>query len=286
MTDIATTPPNKGQVSPWGLLRRSSKLILALAVAGGLLGVAASQVIKPKWVAKTTVQIGQLASSSSQGISVRLIENQLTAADRYNLPAARLEVIQAMGLPSPDSNRDAKIVFDTLRAAAGKSPDVINLQVSGYSRESALAAIEASYVTLSNAHRRLFEPSYDRMKQELAAINAKLAEADREYNTALQSLKGTVAKGGSNSGQDVLVTNLTMVINERVLSLRDRERQLQEALEVVRTYPTRLLGQHYVPEEPSTPGLLLLVVAGAALGLVIGALVAFVRRPADQEANQ
>ncbi|TXI82685.1 MAG: hypothetical protein E6Q40_12015 [Cupriavidus sp.] len=96
MTDFASAPAARAPVSPLVLLKRSSKLILALGVVGAIAGGAASQVIKPKWVAKTTVQIGQLASVSLAGVTTRLIENQLTAADRYNLPASRLEVLQLM----------------------------------------------------------------------------------------------------------------------------------------------------------------------------------------------
>ncbi|TXI82684.1 MAG: hypothetical protein E6Q40_12010 [Cupriavidus sp.] len=170
-------------------------------------------------------------------------------------------------------------MFDTLRAGTGKSPDVINLQVSGYSRESALAAVDASYRLLSKQHHKLFDPSYERMTQELNVVNSKLAEAEQDYKKALQSLKGGVAKGNANATEDVLVTNLAMVIEGRVANLRNQARQLQESLEPSRTYPTRLLGEHYVPDEPSTPSTALLVIACTALGLTIGALVAFIRRP-------
>ncbi len=278
MTDISSAPDTRAPVTTLGLLLNSSKLIIAVGVVGAIVGFGASQVIKPKWAAKMTVQVGQLATATQAGITLRLVENQLTAADRYNLPTSKLEVIRAMGLPDPDSDRDSKLVFDTLRASTGKSPDVISLQVSGYTREAAIAAMSASFKVLAATHSQLFDPTYTRMKAELDDLHAQLNNAENEYDKSVQSLKSNVSKGNQNAAQDMLVTNLANVINSRILNLKQQSNQLQEALEPSRTYPTRVLGEPYVPEEPSTPGTALLVASGLALGLGLGALFAFVRR--------
>ncbi|WP_454757265.1 hypothetical protein [Cupriavidus campinensis] len=278
MTDLSSPPQSQAPVTPLGLLMKNSKLIVALGLVGALAGLGASQVVKPRWVAKLTVQIGQLASANQGSMTFRLLENQLTAADRYNLPASRLQVVQAMGLPSPSASPEARLVFDSLRASTGKSPDVISLQVSGYSRGQALSAMAASYKVLSTEHSKLFDPTYNQMKAELDDVNAKLDGAEKEYNQSLQSLKGSVAKGTGNAAQDVLVTNLATVINGRILDLKRLATQLRDALAPSRTYPTRMLGELFVPDEPNTPGPALLIASGTALGLALGALIAFLRR--------
>lgn len=259
------------------LLRRYSKLLIALGVVGALAGFAASQVMKPKWTARATVQVGQLASIASGGITFRLIENQLTVADRYNLPAMRLQVLQSLGLPAPGSNAEANLYFESMRAVTGKSPDVVNLQVSGYTRESALAALNASFTVLNAAHSPLFNPTVARMKSDLDQIVGKLAIAQQEYDKSVIALRTGSARGVSNTTQDVLVTNMATVINTQILDLKKQATQIQEALEPSRTYPTRMLGAAYAPEKASTPGPLLLTMAGLALGIVIGALFLFVR---------
>ncbi|WP_454764678.1 hypothetical protein [Cupriavidus campinensis] len=279
MTDKFSPSVTGSPVTPLGLLLKSSKLIVALGIAGAVAGFGAAQVIKPRWVAKMTIQIGQLASANQNGITLRLVENQLTTVDRYNLPASKLQVVRSLGLPLPTENRDSRLVFDSLRASTGKSPDVVTVQVSGYSREKALAAMAASFNVLSKEHSKLFDPSYIQMKVELDDVNARLENVEREYEKSLQSLKSNLAKGSTNTAQDVLVTNLATVINARVYDLKQTANQLQDALAPSRTYPTRMLGELYVPEEPGTPSTALLVASGAALGLVIGALLAFVRRP-------
>lgn len=277
MTEIARDPENPTGVTPSELLKRSWKLIVLLGAVGALGGAAAGMVIKPKWVAKVTVQVGQLSSASPNGISSRLLENQLTVADRFNAPTLRLDVLHAMGFPGPASHRDAQLYFDTLRAGTGRSPDTVNLQVSGYSREGAIDAIKASFQVLSAAHSQLFDPTFVRLKSELDELNGKMAASQQEYDKSLQALKASAGRT-SSSAQDILVTNLTSVLNNQVLDLKKQTALTQESLEPARTYPTRMLGQPYAPEEPSTPGPALLTVAGTALGIVIGALIAFVRR--------
>jgi len=260
---------------------KSSKLIVALGVVGALAGFGASQVIKPRWTAKMTVQIGQIASAGPGGMTLRLVENQLTSVERYNLPASRQGVVQALGLPDPDSSRDAMIIFDTLRANASKSPDVLSLQVSGYSRASAMAAMAASFKILSAEHVKLFEPTLERMKAELEDTTARLDVARRAYDRSITSLKSRATKGdvGQDSSRDVLLTNMTTAINTQILELKAQSERQQDELEPSRTYPTRVLGEPFAPEAPSTPGAMLLVMAGTALGLVIGTLIAFLRRP-------
>lgn len=277
MIEIARNPATSTAETPTELLKRSWKLIILLGAIGALAGATASMVLKPKWVAKVTVQVGQLSAATQNGVSSRLIENQLTVADRFNTPSLRLEVLHTMGFPSPASHRDAKLYFDTLRAGAGRSPDTVNLQVSGYSRDGALNAMNASFKVLAAAHNLLFDPTVSRLKTELNDVKDKVTAAQDEYNKSLQTLRSSSTKS-SSSAQDVLVTNLTSVLNNQVLELKRQAALTQESLEPARTYPTRMLGEPYAPEEPSTPGPTLLTIAGTALGIVIGALIAFVRR--------
>ncbi|PLQ01554.1 Wzz/FepE/Etk N-terminal domain-containing protein [Cupriavidus pauculus] len=278
MTEIARDPENAAAVTPSELLKRSWKLIVLLGALGALGGATAAMVIKPRWVAKVTVQVGQLSAATNLGgINSRLIENQLTVADRFNAPAARLQVLRTMGYPTPASHRDAQLYFDTMRAGTGRSPDTVNLQVSGYSRDGAVSAMSASFKVLAATHNLLSEPTISRIKSELDGINDKLTATQQEYDKSLQALK-TGATKSSSSAQDILATNLVTVLNAQILDLRKQAALAQESLEPARTYPTRMLGEPYAPDEPSTPGPALLTIAGAALGMVIGALIGFLRR--------
>jgi uncharacterized protein involved in exopolysaccharide biosynthesis len=60
--------------------------------------------------------------------------------------------------------------------------------------------------------------------------------------------------------------------------LRNQVVQIQDALAPLRTYPTRIVETAYVPRRPSGPGKLLMIAAGAALGLLAGAAIAALRQ--------
>jgi len=270
--------------SPLGLLRLfagSIKLIVLTGVVGALAGLLVSLVMHPRWTAKMTVQIGQLSSPAQGGVVSRLVENQLTAADRYNLPTSRLQVLLDLGLPAPDTgNRHANLIFDSLRATTGKSPDLLSLQVSAHAPDQAVAALTASFKVLSAEHQKVFEPSANRIRSNLESTSTRLAAAEREYTNGYAWLKSGANQKGLAGGtpRDILVSNMTALINTQIVELKKELIQLQEALEPTRSYPTRKMGDIYVPQRPTTPGRTFLIVAGAALGIVAGLLIALLRQ--------
>ncbi|MEV8470822.1 MULTISPECIES: hypothetical protein [unclassified Ralstonia] len=247
---------------------------------GAILGLAVSLAMQARWTAKMTVQIGQISTWDPKGISSRMIENQLTASDRYNLPSSRLSVLRALGLPGPDAgNRTANLVFDSLHATAAKSPDLVNVQVSAYSREAASAVLAAAMKAFSAEHQKQYELAVSGMKRDLQETEVKLVAAEREYQLATQALKTGIAAGAAASDQtrNVLVTNMATLINAQILELRQSLRGYREALEPLRTYPTRMVGDIYAPISPSTPGRLTLTAIGAVLGMFAAMACALLR---------
>ncbi|WP_176059894.1 Wzz/FepE/Etk N-terminal domain-containing protein [Paraburkholderia sp. BCC1876] len=252
---------------------RSFKLIIVLGILGALAGAVLSHFMQPKWIARMTIQIGQISSPQGGGVVSRPIENQLTAADRYNLPALRLHVLGDLGLPVPDSgSRQSKVIFDTLVATPARSPDLIMLQVSAYSRNDATAALLASFKTFSAPHQKMFDPAIDDLKSQLATSTAKLAQAEQEYRQTYQSLQSTTAQGNASASdpRNVLVTNMATTLNQQVLDLRQQTIALQQAVSPLLTYPTRIVEAPYTPLRSSTPSMLLLIAIGIVLGLLVG----------------
>ena len=262
------------------LLRSSITWVVIGLIVGAILGLAVSQVMQARWTAKMTVQIGQISTWDSKGVTSRVIENQLTASDRYNLPSFRLSVLRALGLPDPDvGNRAANLVFDSLRATAAKSPDLVNVQVSAYSREAASAALVTAMKAFSAEHQKQYETAVNGMKHDLEEAEAKLVAAERDYQLANQALKAGMAAGSATSGQmhNVLVTNMATLINAQILELRQRIGGYREALEPLRTYPSRIVGAIYAPVSPSTPGVFTLTAIGAVLGMLAAMACALLR---------
>ncbi|MGO4325651.1 Wzz/FepE/Etk N-terminal domain-containing protein [Cupriavidus sp. M-11] len=255
---------------------KSAKLLLATTVIGVAGAIGYSFFQPPQWTAKMTVQIGQVTTPSSGGSNIsKLIEAQLTASDRYNLPSFRLDVLKNMGLPAPDANSpESALLFESLRSAPAKSIDLINVQVSGYSREQAIRALDVSFKTLSAEHEKVYAPAVERMKADLANSLTKLAVAEQDYQRTYTALKSSESR---TTTQDLFTTNILAVVSARVLALGQQKIQLEDGLATLRTYPTRVLGEYYAPQRPSSPGKLLYAVAGAAIGLMAGLLIALAR---------
>lgn len=229
------------------------------------------------------IQLGQVSIPDAKGsLTTQLIENQLIATEQYNLPSFHLQVLGALGLPAPDSgNRNADLVFKSLKATPGKSPNVIHVEVSAYSRETAAAALEAALKSFSEAHRKLFDQTVGSMQSNLANAQSRLAAAQRDYARTNETLKSATAAGGARntSARDVLVSNTTALINAQVLELQEQVTAYQDALGPLRSYPTRPIGPAYAPASSSTPGTAIFIAAGAAIGLVLGASLVLIGNP-------
>jgi len=275
--------PAIAQRSPTQLMRRltkSIKLVVLTTVIGALAGAAISQLLHPRWLARMTIQIGQVSTPQNGGVISRPIENQSNAAVRYNLPGFRLNVVSDLGLPLPDSGaRESRVIFDSMQATAARSPDMINLQVSAYSRQQAAAALMASFKEFAGAHQKMYAPTVSEMKRELDTTSAKLAEAERDYAATLDSARASTAQskaGAGNDSRNVLVTNTATLINVQILNLKQQVVALQQAMSPMLTYPTRIVEMPYVPQSPTTPSKVVMIAAGAVLGLLAG--VAFAAR--------
>lgn len=262
-------------LDPIHVLAKSFKLVLLVGLIGAVLGLVASQIIHPRWIARMTIQLGQVSIPDAKGSLVpQPLENQLTAVERYNLPSFHLQVLNDLGLPDPDSgNKDSDLIFKSLKATAGRSPNVINVEVSAYSREAAATTLEAALKTFSIEHRKLFDRAISDMQSNQAIAQSKLATAQRDYARIGETLKSAATSGTATttSARDVLASNTASLINTQILELQQQVASYQDALGPLRSYPTKMMGPTYVPARSSTPSIVIFIAAGAAMGLILGA---------------
>ena len=264
------------------LLANSSKLILVSVVGGMVAGFLTSQAVHPRWAATMAIQLGQVTTVSRNGLTSQPIENQLTAADRYNTPGYRLQVLKELGL-QPTGNAQANLIFDTLKATPGRGPNVVNAQVSAYSREQAAEALEAAFRAFSAAHRELFEQATKTMQDNLVSARATLNAAQQSYAMTERGLNSAAPRGsmGINSARDVLMTNLAALLSAQIVTLQQEVAVYEDALSPLRSYPTRAIGPVYVPAHSQTPSTTMFIAAGALLGFVAGAGLALLRNSGD-----
>lgn len=280
---ITRTDAQTSAVDPIHVLAKSFKLILLVGLIGAVLGLVASQIIHPRWAARMTIQLGQVSIPDAKGSLVpQPLENQLTAVERYNLPSFHLQVLNDLGLPDPDTgNKDSDLIFKSLKATAGRSPNVINVEVSAYSREAAATTLEAAMKTFSIEHRKLFDRAISDMQSNQAIAQSKLATAQRDYARIGETLKSVATSGTatSTSARDVLASNTASLINAQILELQQQVSAYQDALGPLRSYPTKAMGPAYVPVRSRTPGIAVFTAAGAAVGLMLAAGLVLLRSP-------
>ncbi|OCS47055.1 hypothetical protein [Ralstonia pickettii] len=263
------------------VLRTSAKWILAACASGLILGVLAWAVIPQRWTAQMTFQIGQLTLANPRGNSTKVpLENQLTAMERFNQPTFKLGVLTLLGLPKPSTgNKTADLVFDSLKASTQRSPDLITVQASGYTREEALAAVNAAFKEFSATHIKLFEQSAEAVQHELARALAGLSAAEADYRAVAERLKFgyTSAADRDASAKNILVSNTLTLLRAQISDLQQQVDAYQDALAPVQSYPTRTVTPAYASERPSTSGWAVWALSGAVFGLVISAALALLR---------
>jgi hypothetical protein len=278
---VTSTDTQSPGSDPVRILAKSFKLILLAGLIGAALGLVASQLVHPRWVAKMAIQLGQLSTPDANGsIVTQPLENQLTATERYNLPNFRLQVLSALGLPPPETgNEDSDLLFKSLKATAGRSPNVINVEASAYSRESAAAALETAVKTFSATHRTLFDQAVNSMQRNLATAQNKLATAQRDYARVGETLKSSTSSraAGVPGTFAVLASNTATLINGQILDLQRQVAAYQNALEPFRSYPTKEMGPAFVPTRSSTPSAPVFSAAGAVIGFMLAAAFALLR---------
>jgi LPS O-antigen subunit length determinant protein (WzzB/FepE family) len=138
--------------------------------------------------------------------------------------------------------------------------------------------LEAAAKAFSAMHGKLFEQAVGTMQTNQALVQGKLATAQRDYGRISEMLKSTTSGTTSNaSARDVLASNTATLINAQILDLQQQVSAYQDALGPLRSYPTKAMGPAYVPAKPNTPGVAVLVAAGAAVGLLLAAGLVLLR---------
>jgi len=237
-------------------------------------------------MARMTIQIGQISSASQGGPVAKLLENQLTAAERFNVPSFRLSVLTQLGLPAPNrDNKQSDEIFDTLRSVPAKSGDLINVQVSAYSRDDAIKALKSSFQSFESEHRKVYVPTVARMEADLKWTTDKLDEAVLEYQRAAESLHASAKGNGKTESRDVLLNSTAATLNQQIVDLNRKKAELEDTLTPLRTYPSRVFGELYAPERPTTPGTFALIVLGVLGGLAVGIAIVMLTHSLRKEST-
>lgn len=251
---------------------RACVLIVA-TVMGAAIAFGISKTAPDQWAARLVLQPGQITEVVGSEVRVRPLEASPVILTRYNLPAFKADVLKAAGLPPVDSgNRESKLVFETLQASPARSGDtLVSTQVSAFSAATAENVLNVAFGMIKAEHEREVQSVLAQMKAQFDRATVAARGAEREYERALAQLKELKGKGDEASA-----TLLSMVISttgQTAIEQSKRAALYEDAMNPARVYETRPLASvHIIPPGPLMPQSLAYMLAGGAIGLMLGIL--------------
>lgn len=249
---------------------RYLKVLILFFIFGAVLGGGVWYLQRPVWTGNVTIQVGQLWT---EGLA-RPFDVPGNMVDAVNHPSFRMKIAQTVnGANATPRLIEGKLVFDSLRGSVSKAPGTLYVQVSAHSRDQALKALRESFDTLSAMDGAAYKGAYTKWVGELSEINRQIAQ-----NEAIVKSAGQSVDFGKREPvvRDVVAYNMIAVAGRELSNLRKEKAQIEDSMSPVRSYPTRMMGDAYVPAEPTSPSRSVFVIVGALAGIMAGLIVALI----------
>ena len=280
-TDDATTI----DVGAWfATLLRNWWVILGLVVLGALVGGLVTLAAPKEYSATSSVYIGQTTDANGNPMA-GLNSNSRAATQLLASQTVLNEAAERTGMKISASMLRKETTVVTPSSTVKTSTSVVNIvviTVTDTNKKRAAAAANALAAVLVerispgvDGKIALLQAQLDTGQKALAAATARAGFAQAAL-TAIARSGGSAAEKAVASAPYVAIVQAAATAQEALESSNQKtELMLFTAKQVEQP---RLLHEAAVPDSPSGPSLTLNVAAGALAGLVIGIVVAFVRR--------
>jgi capsular polysaccharide biosynthesis protein len=280
-TDDATTI----DVGSWfATLLRNWWVILGLVILGALVGGVITLAAPKEYSATSSVYIGQTTDASGNPMA-GLNSNSRAATQLLASQTVLNEAAKRTGMKISASLLRKETTVETPSSTVKTSTSVVNIvviTVTDTNKRRATAAANALAAVLVERISPGVDGKIVLLKAQLDTGQKALAAATARAATAQTALVA-IAKGGGSAAEKAAASAPYVAIAQAaateqeafVTANRETERMLFVATQVEQP---RILHEAAIPDSPSGPSLTLNVAAGALAGLVIGIIVAFVRR--------
>ena len=280
-TDDATTI----DVGAWfATLLRNWWVVLGLVVLGAVVGVVVTLASPKDYSATSSVYIGQTTDANGNAMA-GLNSNAKAATQLLSSQTVLDEAAKRTGMKVTAGRLRRETTVETPSSTVKTSTSVVNIVVITVTDTNKLRATAAANALAQVLVERispgvtekiaLLQAQLDTGRKALAAATARTATA--------QAGLAAIAKGGGTAAEKAAMSASYIAVVQAAAT-----EAAQEALDNQKTElmlftaklveEPRLLHDAAVPDSPSGPSLTLNVAAGALAGLVIGIIVAFVRR--------
>lgn len=257
------------------ILRENRIAVLAPTVIVAALAFVVGHLLPPTWEAIGVVQVGAVGQSSV-GQGVQLIESPVRAVERARMRVFQDAVLARLGIPQSETDPQGRLYRGTARIKQLQSTDFLEIRLRAYSPVDARRWIDATVEQMAEAHRKLAEPTLDRLRTQLAETEATLLRLKtlREEIRSATTLRREIDPG-ERFAESVYNANLLVASESDIRKNEDLRSMLLEQLSATRTYPTALVDKVFVGDEPVSPRKILIVVVASLLGLFSGIALAY-----------
>jgi len=264
-------------------LARNWWVILGLVVLGAVVGAVVTMAQPKDYAATSSVYIGQTTDANGNPMA-GLNSNAKAAVQLLSSQAVLKDAAERIGMDATASMLRRETSVETPSSTVKTTTSVVNIvviTVTDTDPERAAAAANA----LADV---LLERIGGGVDEKIAVLEEQLAASKKAYaaslarSAAAQKALGAVAGNGSASEKAAVTVAALGVAQAGATEQESLTRAIQETelllLSAQQNEEPRLLHEAAVPDTPSGPSVTLNVAAGALAGLVIGIIVAFVRR--------
>lgn len=280
-----TADENALDVGAWfATLARNWWVVLGLVVLGAVIGVVVTLAQPKEYTATSSVYIGQ--TTDANGNPMAGLNSNSKAAVQLLASQALLDDAAAragMGITAAVLRRQTSV--ETPSSAVKTTTSVVNIVVIAVTdTRKARAAASANALADSLLERLAsgVDAKIELLEDQLAAGKEALA-ASVARNRAAQLALAAIARGGGSAAERAAASAPYMAIVQAAATEQEALASGNQRTELMlftsqETEKPRLLHEAAVPDAPSGPQLSLNVAAGALAGLVVGVVLAFVRR--------
>jgi uncharacterized protein involved in exopolysaccharide biosynthesis len=280
-TDDATTI----DVGSWfATLLRNWWVILGLVILGAVVGGVVTLASPKQYSATSSVYIGQTTDANGNPMA-SLNSNSKAATQLLTSQAVLNEAAEKTGMKIGAGTLRKETTVETPSSTVKTSTSVVNIVVITVTDTNKKRAAAAAN-TLADVLVERISPGVDEkiamLQAQLDSGRKALAAASARAGTAQAGLTA-IARGGGSAAAKAAASAPYVAIVQAAATAQDTWQLANQKTEfilfVARTVEQpRILYEAAVPDSPSGPSVTLNVAAGALAGLVIGIVVAFVRR--------
>jgi len=265
-------------------LVRNWWVILALVVLGAVVGGVVTMLTPKEYSATSSVYIGQTTDALGQAMA-GLNSNPKAATQLLASQALLDQAAQATGMGMKPGRLRRETTVETPSQTIKTTVSAVNIVVITVTDTKKVRATAAANA-LADALVAKLSPSVEAkvtlLEQQLADGQKAEAAATARSNVS-QAAITAIAKGGGTAAEKAAAAAPYVAVSQAAASelatLQVADQATALRLEVAKTVEMpQILHVAKVPDSPSGPSRTLNVAAGALAGLVVGVIVAFVRR--------